>query len=609
MSNILKTKVSVYKDIRDIKSSHTATIGALLDRIKVGGKNEATKKLVEEIRACTDDEIKSSLKARLTSVTFSGVFTERYDDMIVEHSGLICLDFDKVPSVELTIEDFKKDQYCFAAWVSPSGNGVKVLVKIAEGMKHREHFAALKKRYKTADKSGVNPSRVCYESYDPNIYINHNSDVFKEYVIEQDFLEITNVGGDDEIFTRLITWLEAKDDHYSKGGRNNFIFKLASACCRFGIEMGRASLLISERFLTKGDGFSKKEAMQTINSAYRTNKNKFDTASFENERVIERSTLHVVSPQILEEGYKLQDVIYANDVMEGAYNIYDNGFEAAETTHISQIDTIFKWKKRQLTLLSGIGNAGKSAIIEYLSIVKAMKSGWKTALFSPENYPSNEFFFQLTEVYLGADCSPDNPNRPSREEFEAAYKVVNEHFFYIYPESLAPTPELIKHKFFELIIKEGVDIVILDPINQLMNDYSKYGGRDDRFLETVLGDFGKFARENDVCFVIVAHPHKMSLGQDGNYPCPNVFDLAGGAMYNNKCDNILIYHRPYNVTDPMSPICELHTKKAKKTRLFKKGTEHFEFDWKRRRFTFNGIDPLEKIRDKPTTYSSQTFPF
>ena len=57
---------------------------------------------------------------------------------------------------------------------------MKALIKIADGSKHREHFQSLQEVFPEIDKSGINPSRVCYESYDPEIYINENSEVFNK---------------------------------------------------------------------------------------------------------------------------------------------------------------------------------------------------------------------------------------------------------------------------------------------------------------------------------------------------------------------------------------------------------------------------------------------
>ena len=40
--------------------------------------------------------------------------------------------------------------------------------------------------------------------------------------------------------------------------------------------------------------------------------------------------------------------------------------------------------------------------------------------------------------------------------------------------------------------------------------------------------------------------------------------LSGGAMWNNKMYNILVYHRPAHQQDPTSPAAELHFKKIKR---------------------------------------------
>jgi hypothetical protein len=598
-------KLSIYRNITDINSKFTVELGEALERIKKGKSRE----LIAKIRLEKDSEIRNAIKAKLPSITFSGTFEARYDDQLIEHSGFICLDFDKVGDVSFAKEEFKKDEYCYACWKSPSGDGVKVLYKIAEGMKHREHFASIKKKYPNVDGSGVNPSRVCYESHDTDIFINEKAKVWTEYIEEVKFTQTTVEGDKYEVFKRLLKWLESRDNAFVKGERNLYIFRLASACCRFGIEYNEAEGLIANEFLTKDSDFSKKECFKTIASAYKKNQHQFNSAGFENEKMVTIESRYTIDEKILEDGYKLPDVIYGSDVEEGVYNVYENGFESAETTHITKLDEFFKWKKGQLNLFSGIGNAGKSTLFEYLAVVKAIKAGWKTAFFSPENYPSDEWFFQLTEIWLGADCSPYNRLRPNVNQFKEAFEEIKKHFFYVYPEKLSPTPDYIKSKFFELIIKEKVDIVCLDPFNQLTNDYNKHNGRDDRYLETVLGDFGKFAKENHISFNIIAHPHKMQLGTDGNYPCPNVFDLSQGAMWNNKMDNIFIYHRPLAVTEPMSPIAEFHSKKVKKQRLFKKGMLALDYNINTRRFLFDGVDPL--IVQKPIVINedSQDKPF
>jgi hypothetical protein len=149
--------------------------------------------------------------------------------------------------------------------------------------------------------------------------------------------------------------------------------------------------------------------------------------------------------------------------------------------------------------------------------------------------------------------------------------------------------------FLELIVKEKVDGCDIDPFNQLTNEYSKFQ-RSDKYLEWVHSIFGRFAQINNVFFWIIAHPRQMQKAGDGNYPCPDVFDLTDGAMWNNKMDNILIYHRPLAQTDPQNPIAEFHSKKIRRQKVVgKKGFFTFEMSFRKRRFIFDGVDYLGKM--------------
>jgi hypothetical protein len=148
--------------------------------------------------------------------------------------------------------------------------------------------------------------------------------------------------------------------------------------------------------------------------------------------------------------------------------------------------------------------------------------------------------------------------------------------------------------FLELVIKEKVDGCDIDPFNQLANNYSGMAGRD-KYLEWILTLFSRFAIINDVYFMIIAHPIKLPKGADGNYTCPDVYDVADGAMWNNKMDNILVYHRPFAQSDPLNPACEFHSKKVRRQKIVgKKGTSLFEMKFSKRRFFFDSTnDPLK----------------
>jgi twinkle protein len=157
------------------------------------------------------------------------------------------------------------------------------------------------------------------------------------------------------------------------------------------------------------------------------------------------------------------------------------------------------------------------------------------------------------------------------------------------------------------VIKEKINGVAVDPFNQMTNDYGKVGGRSDKYLETVLSDFSRFAQANSLYLPIVAHPHKLSKQQDGNYPCPDVFDIADGAMWNNKMDNIIVYHRPFMQTQPENPTVEFHSKKIRRQKTVgKKGYTLFEYKRRTRRYEFDGIDYMAKlIKDKGLSFKKE----
>lgn len=566
------------------------TIDKALERIKSG----KSKVKIEEIRKCLDKEKADLLKRQLPSVCFSGTFTRREDAALLDHSGFIVLDFDNV-EVDETMGTLCSNEIIYAAWVSPRGNGVKALVKIADGAKHREHFEALRDLFPEADKSGVNVSRVCYESYDPNLYLNKKSKVFAKIKTVERIEVKETVTEDYSIFRNLLTWLSNKNDAFVTGERNRFIFKLASACCRFGLGEDTAKQLILQEYPASND-FSQKECGKAIASAYKANRSKSGTARFEKEVLVDKTTRREIEidETIYDENVKPRDVVYGADVKEQAYSIYQHGYPSVERLGIP-LDDYFKSKRMEITLLTGIGNYGKSSFYKWYQLLRVLKLGEKFASFSPEDNPPEEYYFDFVEMLLGCDCTPHNPHRPNKEVWNNAYDWVSQHIFYLYPKGLAPTPDYIKERFLELIIKEKVDGVCIDPFNQMTNDYSRAGGRSDKYLETILGDFSRFAQANNVYFTVVAHPPKLEKKGDGNYPCPDVFDIADGGMWNNKMDNIIVYHRPFMQTAPDDPTAEFHSKKIRRQKVVgKKGMVLFEYIRKTRRFEFGGVDYMAR---------------
>jgi hypothetical protein len=597
-------EITAFKNIWS-KEPHYITVELALNRIKNGN----SKKLVEEIRNTLDKEKAGELKKNLPCICFSGKFgADRKDEQIISHSQYLVLDFDNVYELRDKQTEIISNKFIYACWVSPSGNGLKALVKIANGDKHRDHFEALEEIFPEVDKSGKNPSRVCYESYDPDIYINPNAEVFNKIKKTEKVVTFERTVDDQKIFKNLLTWLSNKSEAFVTGERNNFIFKLACACCRYGIPEDTTNGLIHTEFVSNSE-FTKREADKAIASAYRVNSKNYGSASFDKEQLVDKVTRKEIEVEkaVFDEEGKLKDVIYGIDVKEQALSLYENGYTAVSGIGVKEMDDSFKPKKGEITVLTGIGNYGKSSWKKWYQAMRIVLYGEKFATFSPEDNPPEEYYHDFVEILLGCDCTPANPNRPSRQVYEYTYDFVCKHIFYVYPKNVTPTPQYIMEVFLQLIVKEGVDGVDIDPFNQLANNYQNFGGRD-KYLEWVLSLFSRFSQINNVYFWIVAHPIKMQKASDGNYPCPDVFDIADGALWNNKLDNILVYHRPYGQTDPQNPTCEFHSKKIRRQKVVgKKGFFMFEMLFRTRRFFFNGVDPLQKIlNEKNMTFKTES---
>lgn len=589
---------TIYKNVYDFQNPYKTKVYDALMRIK-NGKSKIT---IDKLRSEPDEKKQDAIKKSLPCLVFSGVFKARRDDSVVEYSNLIVLDFDHIKDVSEKKKQLSEHPSMLAVWVSPRGNGVKALVVVESGKDHLKHFLALQKEFPDVDPSGKNISRACFESYDPDIYINAKAEVYKKKFQEVEVKrEVKEVIEDDyQVYEMLKTWLNNKSEAFVSGNRNNYIYKLASACCRYGLNDVSVKDYLLRDFATSE--FSHTEIDNSIKSAYRSNE--FDVAKFEKSKLVSTTTLEEVEVKDLEDGFEeFSHVIFGQDVANQADKIYKDGYEKLYGINAPIFDYYFKLKRQEITLMSGFGNMGKSTKMLWILLNRAVLYNEKFAIYSPESVPAEEFYLELVEMLAGCDCSAHNPDKPSFELFHKYYNFVSEHFFFVYPEKVMPTIQAIKGTFLELIIKFGVDGVVIDPFNQVHHD--RVGNaREDHYLESVLADLTKFAQQNDVYFFIVAHPKGSSIQLDGkDFVEPTMYDVSGGAMWANKMHNVLIYHRPYSRSLPTDPTYQLKTEKIKKKKIVgKTGGFQAHYIMDKRRFILPFFDMKTQAINYEITY-------
>tara|TARA_R100000781_G_scaffold114010_1_gene83805 strand:+ start:1219 stop:3639 length:2421 start_codon:yes stop_codon:yes gene_type:complete len=282
-----KHVITIFKDIKETETPFYRDVNIILERIKTG----ASKDLIKQIRLEKDKTTQNTLKQSLPSICFSGKFTKRNDNALEEHSGLICLDFDGYrTSKEMLAEKerLSKNKYVYCVFISPSGKGLKAIVKIpSEVENHRSYFNSLKTYFKSPhfDSTCKNVSRVCYESYDPLLVINRTSSVWEkieeeEYAEKDKFKDKVTIPITDEnkIVEILLRWWHKKYG-LKNGERNNNVYVLASAFNDFGVNQSLAEYIMGD-FASKS--FPLSEIKNTIKSAY-SNTQKFGSKYYEDE--------------------------------------------------------------------------------------------------------------------------------------------------------------------------------------------------------------------------------------------------------------------------------------------------------------------------------------
>jgi hypothetical protein len=284
--------ITIFKSIRDTDTPFHRDVRVILSRIKEG--SETTKDLVKRIRLEKNKPERQELKKLLPAICFSGTFNKRTDASLIQHSGLICLDFDGYSKQKELLQDkenLTKNKYVFSVFISPSGNGLKVLVKIpADADNHTNYFNSLEKYFNSPyfDKTSKNVSRVCYESYDPLLHINENSSVW-DLIEEPEYNEVIKtrdqptipITDENKIVEILVKWWTKKYP-MSEGQRNQNCYVLAMAFNDFGVNKGLASYVLNQY---ASEDFTTREITQTIDSAYKHTAN-FGTKYYEDEERI-----------------------------------------------------------------------------------------------------------------------------------------------------------------------------------------------------------------------------------------------------------------------------------------------------------------------------------
>lgn len=278
--------ISIYKntfDLVGVRADHRK----VLDGIQSGVWKDKIQQLLAFEKKSEDFE---RIKKSLPAVCFSGDFASREDEKLLSMSGMMILDIDDLSKAE--IKRIKKAimgaDYVVAIFISPSGTGLKVLVAIDIDSQENfiPAFVQLEEEFKNTyaikiDPSGKNISRLCYVSYDPDMYINDGNIIpFQVDIAKAEEFKKGTVSRFDDRPEQYKGHIVNKDAKYSfgvcekwtqrnheyvEGNRNNYIHVLACNMNRAGIDFRDAVVMTYSNY----PDLPIKELETTIQSAYK----------------------------------------------------------------------------------------------------------------------------------------------------------------------------------------------------------------------------------------------------------------------------------------------------------------------------------------------------
>ena len=281
-------KITVFEKFKERKGNYELV--KVLNAIKEGKFDKEIAQLREADSEEEKGRIKNSLLAFTPSVELNSGRTFTEGD---SYSSIIHLDYDKLEDVTGALKKIKALDYTYSCFISPSGNGIKVFVRVNNNKEqHKDAFNTLRSYYDKAvgvesDKSIKDLNRLCFVSSDPDLYINEESEVF-------DYTTISMTRTPEELWEYT-----SRKETFTLGNRNNFIHFFACNANREGIDIEEVKSYCSSY---TDSTLTYQEIERTIRSAYENNT--FEFGELQSVQFVQSCSKEDKSPMIPDEVYE-----------------------------------------------------------------------------------------------------------------------------------------------------------------------------------------------------------------------------------------------------------------------------------------------------------------
>lgn len=591
-------QITLFKNITSTQEAHYASLKTALERIKTG----RSRSLIEKVRGVYSVDAQGNpvpdktAKKELPVVLFSGKFAYRADEGLLEHNGLVILDFDEI-AVDILKPQIAQDKYTYACWISPSGNGLKVLVKIQNPDHHRDHYRAILTHYESeygveVDSTSINESRACYESWDEDLVYNENAEVFTGMVSVR------------EERTKLAVAAPTKGTDYNK-------VAIVASMVRRAPEGEKHKELIKASYLAGGyvaAGRVDEEEIVDILFKEIEKKNPHDLNHARNTILegIEKGKEVPPSEVVNKENEARREMLVMdndttflsndNDDFSWIENYAAGNIKLGLDTGNELLDKYFRYKPEFL-IINGHSNVGKTTMALYMMVNSSIRHGWKWIVYSSENRTAS-IKMRIMEFAVEKKI-----NAMTHEERTYAFKWVSEHFTVIGNESVYSFRDLIVFAEKMIHLKGKFHGFFIDPYNSLkiqMLPGSPISTHEYHY--EAASELLTFANRNQMAVWLNTHAvteAQRRKGEDGLPVAPYAEDTEGGGKFVNRADCFLTFHRKVQSPDyGTRRTMEFHVRKVRETETGGHPTpidDPFRFEMNAENTGFRALHPQSKL--------------
>lgn len=287
-----------------------------------------------------------------------------------------------------------------------------------------------------------------------------------------------------------------------------------------------------------------------------------------------------------------QDGVFCEaDYHDALSDLWRIGLHRGLTLGYENLDKLLSFESRKLMVVTGVPGSGKSEFIDQMCVIMNILHGWRTAYFSPENYPLHLHGAKLIEKVAGTWMRESSM---SREQFERTAEYIRDNFYHIMPE-VACIDDILDGARW-LVRKRGVKIVVIDPYNRIESDQPR-DMTETAYISAVLDQLTDFAQRNDCLVILMAHPRKINRDANGD-GIPSLYDINGSAHFFNKADYGMVVHRDRQAMHTLVRVAKVRFR-----HLGECGDAFFRYNERNGRYYPEGGDPDDRdwLIDNPAT--------